>query len=42
MTSDLGRYIFVAVAMVVFLATAQNAAGLNWRSAGPDAVISIR
>ncbi|WP_013503910.1 MULTISPECIES: hypothetical protein [Rhodopseudomonas] len=38
MMSDLGRYLLVWIAMVVFLATAQNAGGLSWRGQPPIAI----
>lgn len=42
MTSDLKRYLFVAAAMVIFLAAAQNAAGLNWRGSAQTVIVSLR
>ena len=42
MISELGRYLLVSVAMVVFLAAAQNAAGFGWRGTQTIQVSSIR
>ena len=42
MISELGRYLLVSVAMVVFLAAAQNAAGFGWRVAAPIQLSAIR
>ncbi|WP_022720659.1 hypothetical protein [Rhodopseudomonas sp. B29] len=42
MSSELGRYVAVSVAMIVFLAAAQSAAGFAWRGAPAMQISSIR
>lgn len=42
MSSELGRYLAVSVAMIAFLAAAQSAAGFGWRSAPAMPMSAIR
>ena len=40
MVSDIRRFVYLSVAMALFLAAAQASAGLSWRGAGEPARVA--
>ncbi|MDF3812769.1 MULTISPECIES: hypothetical protein [Rhodopseudomonas] len=40
MISEFRRLVVVSIALVLFLAAAQNAAGLNWRASPPVLMVA--
>jgi len=40
MIAEFGKFVVVSVALVLFLAAAQNAAGLSWRGSAPVLVVA--